>query len=188
MRWELKDLQRRTGITFVYVTHDQAEAMALSDRIAVMHQGEVMQFGAPRAVYTRPANRTVADFMGLINLIPGRVLRAAGEASLITLGGGSHPIGLALPPGAADGQAVQIAVRPESLGVTPLVTGSSPARPEALVGKVVEVTFLGNLTDCHVGLHDGTRIRIQVDPGEVLEVGQPVRVHIDRQAATVFLD
>jgi iron(III) transport system ATP-binding protein len=188
MRWELKDLQRRTGITFVYVTHDQAEAMALSDRIAVMHQGEVMQFGPPRAVYTRPANRTVADFMGLINLIPGRVLRADGEASLITLGGVPDPIGLALPRGAADGQAVQIAVRPESLRVTPLVTGSCPAVPEALVGKVVEVTFLGNLTDCHVGLEDGTRIRIQVDPGEVLEVGQSVRVYIDRQAATVFLD
>ncbi len=126
--------------------------------------------------------------MGLINLIPGCVLRADGEASLITLGDGPDPIGLPLPPGAADGQAVQIAVRPESLRVTPLVTGSSPAVPEALVGKVVEVTFLGNLTDCHVGLEDGTRIRIQVDPGQVLEVGQSVRVYIDRQAATVFLD
>jgi iron(III) transport system ATP-binding protein len=187
MRWELKDLQRRTGITFVYVTHDQAEAMALSDRIAVMHQGEVMQFGPPRAVYTHPANRTVADFMGLINLIPGRVLRAAGENSLITLGG-SHPIGLALPPGAADGQAVQIAVRPESLAVTPLVTGSRPEASETLPGKVVEVTFLGNLTDCHVTLDDGIRIRVQAGPGEVLEVGQPVRVRVDREATTVFLD
>src|SRR5688500_5392858 len=59
MRWELKALQRRTAITFVYVTHDQSEAMALSDRIAVMHQGEVMQLGPPREVYTRPANKTV---------------------------------------------------------------------------------------------------------------------------------
>ena len=75
MRWELKDVQRRTGITFVYVTHDQSEALALSDRIAVMHQGELQQYGAPREVYTRPANRTVADFMGLVNLIPARVRR-----------------------------------------------------------------------------------------------------------------
>jgi len=60
MRWELKDLQRRTGITFVYVTHDQSEAMALSDRVAVMHQGELMQFGPPREVYTRPASKAVA--------------------------------------------------------------------------------------------------------------------------------
>src|SRR5437867_2535446 len=79
MRWELKELQRRTGITFVYVTHDQSEAMALSDRIAVMHQGEIMQLGAPRVVYTRPANRTVADFMGLVNLIPAKVVTFAGD-------------------------------------------------------------------------------------------------------------
>jgi iron(III) transport system ATP-binding protein len=85
MRWELKELQRRTGITFVYVTHDQSEAMALSDRVAVMHQGELMQLGAPREVYTRPANRTVADFMGLVNLVPARVLRAAGDDSVVAV-------------------------------------------------------------------------------------------------------
>src|SRR5262249_30541715 len=62
MRWELKELQRRTGITFVYVTHDQSEAMALSDRIAVMHQGVVLQVGTPREVYTQPSSKTVADF------------------------------------------------------------------------------------------------------------------------------
>jgi iron(III) transport system ATP-binding protein len=76
MRWELKELQRRTGITFVYVTHDQSEAMALSDRIAVMHAGEIMQVGVPRAVYARPVNKVLADFMGLVNLISGRVVRA----------------------------------------------------------------------------------------------------------------
>src|SRR6516165_1285564 len=75
MRTELKELQRRTGITFVYVTHDQAEALALSDAIAVMHAGRVQQFGTPFAVYAHPANRMVADFMGLVNLLPG-VVRA----------------------------------------------------------------------------------------------------------------
>src|SRR5437868_367018 len=65
MRTELKELQRRTGITFVYVTHDQAEALALSDHLAVMQLGQVQQFGTPLEVYTRPANRMVADFMGL---------------------------------------------------------------------------------------------------------------------------
>src|ERR687897_2684252 len=79
MRWELKDLQRRTGITFVYVTHDQSEAMALSDRIAVLHQGEVVQVGAPREVYAHPASKVVADFMGLVNLVPARVVRAEGD-------------------------------------------------------------------------------------------------------------
>jgi iron(III) transport system ATP-binding protein len=106
MRWELKELQRRTGITFVYVTHDQSEAMALSDRIAVMHAGEIMQLGAPREVYSRPASKTVADFMGLVNLIIGRVVRADGDDGVVAIGG-EHPITLALPPGVVAGQTVQ---------------------------------------------------------------------------------
>jgi iron(III) transport system ATP-binding protein len=178
MRWELKELQRRTGITFVYVTHDQSEAMALSDRIAVMHQGEVMQLGPPREVYTRPANKTVADFMGLVNLIPGRVVRAAGDDSLVAVGGGT-PVGVALPPGAVAGQAVQVAVRPESLSLTAL--GASD-----LAGEVADVTFLGNLIDCHVTLDDGTRVRVQAGAGDALAVGQKVGVRFDRHATSVF--
>jgi iron(III) transport system ATP-binding protein len=185
MRWELKELQRRTGITFVYVTHDQSEAMALSDRIAVMHQGEVMQYGAPREVYTRPANKTVADFMGLVNLLAGRVLRAAGDDSLIAIGG-NHPIGLALPRTLAAGDAVQVAVRPESLRVTVLAPGAAGDGPATVPGKVADVTFLGNIIDCHVTLDDGSRIRVQVDPTQTLELGHRVAVHFDRQAASVF--
>jgi iron(III) transport system ATP-binding protein len=185
MRWELKELQRRTGITFVYVTHDQSEAMALSDRIAVMHQGEVMQYGAPREVYTRPANKTVADFMGLVNLLSGRVLRAAGEDSLVAIGG-NHPIGLALPRALADGDAVQVAVRPESLRVTVLAPGVAGDGPATVPGKVADVTFLGNVIDCHVTIDDGSRIRVQVDPTQTLEVGQRVAIRFDRQAASVF--
>src|SRR5829696_372727 len=76
MRTELKELQRRTGITFVYVTHDQAEALALSDMVAVIHGGRLQQYGTPFEVYSRPANRIVADFMGLVNLVPGTVIEA----------------------------------------------------------------------------------------------------------------
>src|SRR5690348_2431402 len=76
MRTELKQLQRRTGITFIYVTHDQAEAMALSDYVAVIHLGRLQQFGPPHEIYTRPVNRMVADFMGRVNLIPARVAQA----------------------------------------------------------------------------------------------------------------
>ncbi len=74
MRVELKRLQRRTGITFVYVTHDQAEALALSDHVAVIHGGRLQQYGTPQDVYARPANRVVADFMGLVNLVPAKVI------------------------------------------------------------------------------------------------------------------
>ena len=186
MRWELKDLQRRTGITFVYVTHDQSEAMALSDRIAVMHQGRLQQCGPPREVYAHPANRTVADFMGLVNLLTGRVARAAGEASLVALGGATLPI--ALPAGFAEGQAVQVAIRPENVRLAPLGDAAGAAPPDAVVAKVVEVTFLGNLTDCHVVLDDGTRVRVQAAAEAAFDVGQRVLVRLDTSACTVFHD
>jgi iron(III) transport system ATP-binding protein len=181
MRWELKDVQRRTGITFVYVTHDQSEALALSDRIAVMHQGELQQYGVPREVYTRPANRTVADFMGLVNLIPARV-RRAGSTGLVALGG-EHLVEVTLPPGMAESAAVQMAVRPENLRVAALAPGAALG-PGVVPGKIADLTFLGNLVDCHVTLDDGTRVRVQVDPGQRLEIGLRVGVQID--AATVF--
>jgi iron(III) transport system ATP-binding protein len=185
MRWELKDLQRRTGITFVYVTHDQAEAMALSDRIAVLHAGALLQDGPPRDVYARPASREVADFMGLVNLLPGRVVRAASDDSLVSVAGG-EPVRLSLPAGLADGAGVQVAIRPESLRLA--LDRASPADVAAgvLRGKVADLTFLGNLIDCHVVLDDGTRVRIQTDPGASIEVGQALRIAFDAHACTVF--
>jgi iron(III) transport system ATP-binding protein len=183
MRWELKELQRRTGITFVYVTHDQAEAMALSDRIAVMHQGEIAQVGAPREVYTRPASKVVADFMGLVNLIPGQVLGGAGDGSRIRVGGG-HTLTLATAAATRESQAVLVAIRPESIR---LVRSPQPPEADAVVpAKVVEMNFLGNLVDCHVALDDGTRVRVQLDAAQAVEVGERVAVHLDAGAASVF--
>jgi iron(III) transport system ATP-binding protein len=182
MRWELKELQRRTGITFVYVTHDQSEAMALSDRIAVMHAGEIMQVGVPRAVYARPVNKVVADFMGLVNLISGRVVRAGGDAGVVAVGG-EHPIEAPLPPDVLAGQMVQVAIRPESLRLIP---ASAADGAGSVPGRVVEVTFLGNIVDCHVTLDDGTRVRIQVEPGQTPEVGQRVAIRFDGRQSSVF--
>jgi iron(III) transport system ATP-binding protein len=182
MRWELKELQRRTGITFVYVTHDQSEAMALSDRIAVMHAGEIMQLGAPRAVYARPVNKIVADFMGLVNLISGRVVRAGADGGVVAVGG-EHPIDVPVPPGVAPGLTVQVAIRPENLR---LMQATAVDGTGTVPGRVVEVTFLGNIVDCHVALDDGTRVRIQVDPGQTPEVGQRIGVRFDGRQSSVF--
>ena len=87
MRAELKELQRRTGITFVYVTHDQAEALALSDQIAVMHGGRLQQYGTPFEVYAHPANRMVADFMGLVNLVPGKLRALNNGGGIVEVAG-----------------------------------------------------------------------------------------------------
>ncbi len=179
MRWELKDLQRRTGITFVYVTHDQAEAMALSDRIAVLHAGELLQYGPPREVYARPASRTVADFMGLVNLLPGRVVRP-GDAGVVAVAG--RPIGVALPERLAEGQEVEVAIRPENVGVTAEADGETGVLP----ATVTELTFLGNVTDCHLALSDGTRVRAQGGALDAFQPGQRVAVRLDPRHCTVF--
>ncbi|HEV8310652.1 MAG TPA: ABC transporter ATP-binding protein [Methylomirabilota bacterium] len=184
MRWELKELQRRTAITFVYVTHDQSEALALSDRIAVMYQGRLLQYGTPREVYAQPADRTVADFMGLVNLVPGRVV-AVGDESAVALGG-PHPVRLAIPPGLRDGQAVQVAIRPENVRLA-ADPPPGPGPGEALLpGRVVAATFLGNLTDYHVALDDGPRLRVQAHPLERFEVGQRVTLRLDTSQCAVF--
>jgi ABC-type Fe3+/spermidine/putrescine transport system ATPase subunit len=97
--------------------------------------------------------------------------------------GGEHPISATLPPGVIVGQMVQVAIRPESLRLIPSSatdgTGSVP-------GEVAEVTFLGNIVDCHVRLADGTRVRIQVDPGQTPEVGQRVAIRFDSRQSSVF--
>ncbi|HZA52232.1 MAG TPA: ABC transporter ATP-binding protein, partial [Myxococcaceae bacterium] len=181
MRWELKALQRRTGITFVYVTHDQSEAMALSDRIAVMHLGRLEQYGTPREVYARPASKTVADFMGLVSFVPGRVADAANGASTVRIAG-NHRIRCELPPGLREGQDVQVAVRPENVHLDPTAAGD----PAELHGTVAEAAYLGNLNDHQVILSDGTRLRVQSHPLERFDVGQPVAVRFDTAQVVLF--
>jgi iron(III) transport system ATP-binding protein len=185
MRWELKDLQRRTGITFVYVTHDQGEAMALSDRIAVLHGGVLLQAGPPREVYARPSSREVADFMGLVNLLPGQVVGTRGDGSLVSVAGGA-PVRLSGTPALGVGTAVQVAIRPESLRLASDGAAAVDGTHGVLRGKIAELTFLGNLIDCHMVLDDGTRVRVQAGPEASLQVGQTLRVAFDPEACTAF--
>src|SRR6202008_3294313 len=114
MRAELKQLQRRTGITFIYVTHDQSEALALSDRIAVIHGGRLQQLGTPQEVYARPASRVVADFMGLINLLPATVIAKDSDRASLQAAGGWTTVA-DVPATAVPGRRVEIAIRPENI-------------------------------------------------------------------------
>ena len=112
MQIELKRLQHETGITFVFVTHDQEEALTMSDRIAVMSAGKILQIGTPREIYDRPAERFVADFIGETNFLEGEVVRRRTAAATVTLASGAE-VAAAVPEGApADGQ-VTVVVRPE---------------------------------------------------------------------------
>ncbi len=176
MRGELKQLQRRTGITFVYVTHDQAEALALSDRIAVMSKGQLQQYGTPHEVYRRPANKVVADFMGLVNFLPGRV----SALGAVTLDGG-ETLRVALPSGLSAGDAVDVAVRPEDIRLTP--PGGGPA---SLSGTVAEQVFLGNMTEHWLRLPSGATLRVQTHPLESHAPGVHVAATIDPAQCNVF--
>ncbi len=178
MRWELKGLQRRTGITFVYVTHDQGEAMALSDRIAVMHQGELQQYGTARDVYLRPASRTVADFMGLVNLVSGRVRGRNGARGEVALASGQL-LRIALPSDARVDDELELAIRPENVRIA-----ATPDAPDACAMDVAEATFLGNLNDYQLA-GAGLRLRVQAQSHEIFEVGQRVFARIDGDRAVV---
>jgi ABC-type Fe3+/spermidine/putrescine transport system ATPase subunit len=173
MRGELKSLQRRTGITFVYVTHDQAEAMALSDRIAVLHKGVLQQYGPPREIYEHPANLFVADFMGIVNRLPGEIVERGNGRVRVRVR--DHVLA-AVGPAAAEGGSphVTLAIRPESVRLGPAATDGPDNR---LDGSVIEATFLGNIVDYQIDV-GGLLLRVQTDRHVVQEVGSRVRLSI----------
>jgi iron(III) transport system ATP-binding protein len=181
MRGELKSIQRRTGITFVYVTHDQSEALALSDQIAVMHGGLLQQFGTPHEVYQRPANRIVADFMGLVNLLPARIEAAGGgQASIATASG--LRLTLPLPRGMAPGDDIEVAIRPENITLMPEASG----QPGVGRGVIRELTFLGNINEYFVTLGPAEELRVQSHPSQHFAVGDHVIVTVADEHCNLF--
>ena len=181
MRGELKQLQRRTGITFVYVTHDQAEALALSDQIAVMHGGRLQQFGTPYDVYAKPANRVVADFMGLVNLLSGRIDAVAnGRAHVSTASG--LALDVILPEGMAQGDEVEIAIRPENITIQGKANGVLTAGH----GTIREHTFLGNINEYFLTLGAGEELRVQTHPTQLFTIGQQVTISVAADHCNLF--
>jgi len=149
MRLELKSLQRETGITFVFVTHDQEEALAMSDRVAVLSKGRLEQVGAPEEIYEHPQSRFVADFIGESNLLAAKVTAAAGTgASFEVAGLGRVDLSECAPVTA--GQEVTLSVRPERIALHAECAGRlGPAR-------VFDRTYLGNAVEYHLRAGDKT--------------------------------
>jgi len=148
MRFEIKDVQRRLGITVIYVTHDQAESMVMSDRIVVMDKGYVQQTGRPKEIYEFPANRFVADFIGLINFLEGTLIAVENAEGVVTLKDVPGPVHLKgrLHAEMETGARVVLAVRPESIAVS-----GRPA-PGAIPGRLIRKIYLGNEMDYRVAL------------------------------------
>ena len=147
MQVELKGIQREVGITFLYVTHDQEEALAMSDRIAVMDAGEVQQCGTPEEVYEKPRGPFVAGFIGISNLLPGTV-----ENGGVRLASGTQ-CAAAVPAEVASGTAVQLSVRPEKIWLDELEDGMV-----SVDGTIVERVYVGTTTQVIVELSPGVRL------------------------------
>ena len=179
MRVELKDLQRRTGITFVYVTHDQAEALALSDMVAVMNAGRLQQFGTPFDVYAHPENRMVADFMGLVNLVPGRLRELKNGGGMIDVAG-DLALNVAKVDGLTAGENVDVAIRPENIRLAP-ANGAAPG-----AATITNHVFLGNISEYYAALPSGQVLRVQTHPLQRFAVGDRVAVEIDATQCSVF--
>ena len=140
VREEIRSLQQELGLTVIYVTHDQQEALAVSDRIIVMQSGRIAQDGAPRDLYERPANRFIADFIGDANLLPVTLRRTAGAMAEVTLGG----LTLVVPHlGAVDGPA-ELAVRPQAVRI---------GAAEGVEATVVKAAYLGSHMEYDVTIH-----------------------------------
>jgi iron(III) transport system ATP-binding protein len=154
MRSELKRLQSKIGITTVYVTHDQSEALALSDRLAVIDRGRISQIGSPHDIYFRPANPFVARFVGATNLLPGRLVAVAGQEGKVEVLGG-RAIRCALPQPLPVAAAVSVSIRPESIRLAPQ-QGEPPAADNCLPGRIGAVTFLGAAHRIDVVCEGGT--------------------------------
>jgi len=148
MQIELKRLQGETGITFIFVTHDQEEALTMSDRIAVMSAGRILQVGTPRDIYDSPAERFVADFIGESNFLTGEVTGTAGGRATVKLASGAE-ISAALSEGFSPSGVVTVVVRPEHAQLAAAGAGAS------LSGTVENIVYLGTDTHFHLRLDDG---------------------------------
>ncbi|MDQ6691674.1 MAG: ABC transporter ATP-binding protein [Candidatus Dormibacteraeota bacterium] len=178
MRFEIRRLHDQTGITMVYVTHDQGEAMVTADRIAVMNLGEVEQVGTPQEVYERPTTRFVASFIGRTNTLPGTLV----ERGVLDFAG--VRLRAADDSGAARGDAVSLCVRPHQV-----LFHAPPDRIcNTLTGQVLRQAYLGESRDYVVELADATRIRVQAPPASDVQVGQPIEVHMPIEDCRIVVD
>jgi len=177
---ELSQIQRDVGTTFVFVTHDQGEAMAMADRIAVMNAGRIEQLGTPREIYHRPASRFVADFIGESNFIP---VERRGDTVVSARQGRQMPCSEILRAGSGS-----LMIRPESVQLTPLAEEESDSR---LVGRVMKSAFLGTFTrvsiDCEV-TDDPFLVELHSAKGEEIVDDMLVQLSWDADDAVLFHD
>jgi iron(III) transport system ATP-binding protein len=178
MRYEIKALQRRVNITTIYVTHDQAEALAISDQIAVMHGGRLIEVGTPHQLYSRPRRKFTATFLGLTNLIGGRVVELGGDSKLGRMETNKGIISFIPSSGLEKGQAAVISIRPEHIQVHK----QKPQGLDNLVeGLVKDSVFMGDAYHCQIAVQDQL-LRVHTHPFLNMTPGEKVYLQLDPQS------
>ena len=185
MREQIQALHQSLGITMIYVTHDQKEALAMASRVAVMQAGRVVQSGSPRTLYSKPANRFVADFIGEINLISGRVVLLDGNIGVET--GVGVLYGRPGYDGIRKGDRVLCAVRPEAME---FLAGSPDEADHVVTGTVGNAIYLGEMEQFVVDLSDGTQVKLVESHPLVQKAfpGDRMSIRFDRDAVTILRD
>ena len=184
MRSEIRSLQRALGVTALYVTHDQEEALSISDRVMVMNQGKIEQLSAPWELYNRPATRFVASFVGAANILPAEILEVRGSDARVLVAGSLR---LSFPrTGLPEGRELWLVARPEALHVGRFGEG----QPETLAkGKVIQLTMLGATLRAEVEIAGSHRILLDITHGGIqpaISQGDTIAVEFD-PARVVFI-
>ena len=185
MREELKLIQEEMGITFIFVTHDQEEALTMSDRIAVMSNGELQQVGTGKEIYEEPRNRFVADFIGETNLLPASVESIHNNIAVCAIGKNAK-LECAISDEVPVSGNGYVSIRPERISLNGL------SDSKTLTGIVNRFIYLGTDTQCRIHLDDGTEINARVqntsESTTDLAIGDRVSIHIDRGAARLLMN
>jgi ABC-type Fe3+/spermidine/putrescine transport system ATPase subunit len=175
---ELSRLQRESGLTSIFVTHDQSEAMSIADVIAVMKDGELQQIGSASEIYENPANRFVAEFIGRANFLPGRVVASEGQSLKVALDAGITVSAAQSPEAFQPVSRATVLLRPEAIMLV------EPGAPNALTAEVEAVSYQGATVYVHARLIDGTLVTCSATPeaSRRVSVGRPIglRPAVDR--------
>jgi len=187
MREELKDIQKKTGITFIFVTHDQEEALTMSDRIAVMSNGEVQQIGTATDIYDHPVNHFVANFIGEANILKAKVSKSDKNSITATLAANGGKVTITSDVNMKKDQNISVMIRPERIRI-----GKASRAKSALNGVIQAISYLGTDTQLQVILDDGESIiarqQNSIDAGTPLNKGDKVSVTIPEHALRVLAD
>lgn len=175
MRSEIKALQRRTHITTIFVTHDQSEALAISDQIAVMHGGKLIEVGSPRQLYTRPKRRFTATFLGLTNLIEGKVIEVDGDGRPGKIETKKGILTFIPATSLKKDQQAVISIRPENI---PVYKEKPPGLDNVLEGTVKEAVFMGDAYQCKIAVGDDW-LAVHTHPFNTMTPGDRVYLHLD---------